>query len=174
MDYQAFLIKYAEIGVKGKNRHLFEEALVRQIVYALDKVEGSFRTVRENGRIYVLAEEEFDYSETVEALKHVFGISAICPVVQLQDEGFEVLREKVVDFMNAQYPGGNYSFKVHCRRARKNYPMRSQEMNAELGDAILRAVPSSKVDVHSPDVYVYVEVRDHQINVYSISIPGAG
>ena len=50
--YKAFLIKYGEIGVKGKNRYLFEDALVRQIRFALAKVDGDFTVSKENGRIY--------------------------------------------------------------------------------------------------------------------------
>ena len=58
--YKAFLIKYGEIGVKGKNRYLFEDALVRQIRFALEKVEGEFVVSKENGRIYATSQTEFD------------------------------------------------------------------------------------------------------------------
>ena len=42
MNYQAFLIKYGEIAVKGKNRHIFEDTLLSQIQNALVRVEGEF------------------------------------------------------------------------------------------------------------------------------------
>ena len=86
--FKAFLIKYAEIGIKGKNRYLFEQALVDQIRYSLREVEGNFQVVREQGRIYVFTEGAFDYEETIEALKCVFGIAGICPVVVAEDQGF--------------------------------------------------------------------------------------
>ena len=87
--YKAFLIKYAEIGVKGKNRDLFEEALVRQIKYALKRCEGEFRVRRTRGRIYIdVLSDDYDYEETIDNLKTVCGVSAICPMVQLEDEGF--------------------------------------------------------------------------------------
>ena len=59
--YRAFLIKYAEIAIKGKNRYIFEDALVEQIKYQLREVEGKFRIVKEMGRIFVYAETDFDY-----------------------------------------------------------------------------------------------------------------
>ena len=68
MMFQAFLIKYGEIGIKGKNRYLFEDALMRQMRYALSEVEGSFRVHRSQGRIYVECDGYYDYEETVEAL----------------------------------------------------------------------------------------------------------
>ena len=174
MKYQAFLIKYAEIGVKGKNRYIFEDALVKRIGQVLAPVEGDFIVTKENGRIYAIAGEEMDFDEAVDALQHVFGIAWICPVVQLQDEGFDVLKQKVVDYMRSCYPDGGFSFKMQCSRARKNYPVCSQDMNALIGEAVLEAIPTSHVDVHKPEILVCVEIRDHNINLYSSRIPGAG
>ena len=64
--FTSFLIKYAEIGVKGKNRYLFEDALVHQIKFALKKVEGKFLISKTQGRIFVETEGEFDYEDTIE------------------------------------------------------------------------------------------------------------
>lgn len=171
--YQSFLIKYAEIGVKGKNRYLFEEALVKQIKYALKKAEGEFQVRRTDGRIYVDALSEFDFDEAVESLKKVFGISGICPVVYMEDEGFEKLGQAVVKYVGEVYPERNKSFKVAARRARKNYPLNSMEINVELGGVILDAYPEMHVDVHQPDILLNVEIRD-KIYLYSQIIPGPG
>lgn len=171
--YQSFLIKYAEIAIKGKNRHLFEDALVSQICHALREVDGEFNVRKEQGRIYVEAESEFDYEETVEALQHVFGIVGICPVIMAQDEGFDALAQMVVAHVKEVYGDRSLTFKVDARRARKNYPMTSMEINAELGGRILDECPNMSVDVHDPDVMVHVEIRN-QINIYSSEIPGPG
>ena len=103
MMYKAFLVKYAEIGIKGKNRHLFEKALCIQMEHALAPVDGNFQVTREMGRIYVNTEGDFDYEGAVDALTRVFGIAEICPVVILEDTGFEdsgrgsgFLRERAV------------------------------------------------------------------------------
>lgn len=186
--YKSFLIKYAEIGVKGKNRYLFEEALVKQIKYALKKAEGEFTVRRTDGRIYVDAQSEFDFDEVVESLKKVFGISGICPVVHVEDEGFEKLGQDVVRYIGDTYPdirdsqsearvvnpqSGFTTFKVAARRARKNYPLNSMQINEELGGVILDAYPEMRVDVHNPDILLHVEIRD-KIYLYSEIIPGPG
>ncbi|MBD5542712.1 MAG: tRNA 4-thiouridine(8) synthase ThiI [Lachnospiraceae bacterium] len=171
--FKAFLIKYAEIGIKGKNRYLFEEALVDQIRFALKKVEGEFKVHRTQGRIYVDALSEFDFDETVQGLQKVFGVSGICPVVYVEDEGFEKLGKDVVEFIDRVYPEKNQTFKVHARRARKNYPMDSMEINCELGGVILDAYPEMKVDVHHPEIELNVEIRE-KIYIYSQIIPGPG
>ena len=121
--FRAFLIKYAEIGVKGKNRYIFEDALVQQIKYAVKRCDGEFKVTRTQGRIYVEALTEFDFDETVENLKCVFGISGICPVVYVEDEGFEKLGQDIVKYVRDVYPDRDKSFKVNARRARKNYPL---------------------------------------------------
>ncbi|NCC43331.1 MAG: tRNA 4-thiouridine(8) synthase ThiI [Clostridia bacterium] len=171
--FKAFLIKYAEIGIKGKNRYIFEDALIRQMQYVLKEVEGKFRVSKEQGRIYVQTEGEFDYDETVDALKRVFGIALICPVVIRDDEGFDKLAEDVLEYVDHVYPDKNKTFKVHVRRAKKTYPGSSMEMNADLGGKILDAYPEMSVDVHKPDIMLSVEIRE-KIYIYSESIPGPG
>ena len=69
MRFHTFLLKYGEIGIKGKNRHLFEDALVRQVRYALKDVDGQFDVHKSQARIYVDCEGDYDYDETVEHLK---------------------------------------------------------------------------------------------------------
>ena len=171
--FKSFLIKYAEIGVKGKNRFLFEDALVDNARRALDKVDGDFKVTKEYGRIYATAENDYDFDEVVDALKHVFGIVGICPMVQIEDNGFEDLANQVIKYIDENYEDKNFTFKVMARRARKNYPMESMEINAEMGGRILGAFPETKVDVHNPDVILTIEIRNH-INIYSKIIPGPG
>ena len=171
--FKAFLVKYAEIGIKGKNRYLFEDALIRQMEYVLKDVEGTFRVTKEQGRIYVQTEGEFDYDETLDALKRVFGIAYICPVVIREDEGFEKLAADVVEYVDHVYPDKNKTFKVYVRRAKKTYPGTSMELSADLGGRILDAYPQMHVDVHQPEILLTVEIRE-KIYIYSESIPGPG
>ena len=174
MVFKAFLIKYAEIGVKGKTRGIFEDALVRQIRYALKRCEGQFAVHRTRGRIYVdVLSEEYDYDETVEHLKKVFGIADICPMVQVEDEGFDKLCGTLVQYMDEVYEDKHLTFKVNARRARKNYPLDSMTINGEVGGVLLNAFPEMKVDVHKPDVMLHIEIRE-KIYIYSIEIPGPG
>ena len=173
MRFHTFLLKYGEIGIKGKNRYLFEDALVRQVRYALKDVEGTFNVYKSQARIYVDCEGEYDYDDTVEHLKRVFGLVGICPVVRMEDQGFDQLKKDVVAYMDEVYPDKKLSFKVEARRARKSYPKTSMEINCDLGEAILDAFPETHVDVHKPDVMLHVEVRN-EIYVYSQIIPGAG
>ncbi len=173
MKYQSFLIKYAEIGTKGKNRYMFEDALIKQIRFALKGLEGQFDVTKESGRIYVKAEGGYDCDDVIEALKRVFGIADICPMVQIEDKDYENLKKSVVEYMDQVYPDKHLTFKVDARRGDKNYPVGSEQMNRDLGEVILEAFPQMRVDVHHPDVLLRVEVRQ-KINLFSVMIPGPG
>ena len=173
MEYRSFLVKYAEIGLKGKNRYMFEDTLVRQMEYALASVEGEFHVRKDQGRVYVDCLSDYDYDDAVDALQRVFGIAEFCPTLVLEDEGFEKLGEEVVAYLRQVYGEFAHTFKVYTRRGRKNYPMASMEVSAELGGVILSAFPQSKVDVHDTEILVTVEIRDH-IYLYSERIPGPG
>ena len=173
MRFHTFLLKYGEIGIKGKNRYLFEDALVRQVRRALKEVEGEFEVFKKQARIYVDCGGEYDYEDTVEHLKKVFGLVGICPVLRLSDKGFEELKKDVVAYMDEMYEDKSFTFKVESRRSKKTYPKNSMEISRDLGEAILEAFPEIRVDVHRPDVMVNIEVRE-EVYVYSQIIPGAG
>ena len=172
MEYRAFLIKYAEIGTKGKNRYVFEDILCKQIKNHLAGL-GDFQIRREFGRIFVEADSAYDYEDTIKELKKVFGIVGICPVVVGESTVFEDVMDAAIQYMRDCYGDKALTFKVNARRGDKSYPMKSMEINSELGHYLLEAFPNIKVDVHHPDVLLNVELRD-KVYFYSETIKGAG
>ena len=171
--FHTYLIKYGEIGVKGRNRWLFEDALVSQIRTALSRIEGDFRAYKEQGRIYVECDGNFDGEEVVAALKRVFGIVGICPVMTTDEAELEKIREDAVRFLENTEKTHNQTFKVVTRRARKSYPVPSMEVSSEVGGAILDSFPQMRVDVHEPQLELHIEIRD-KVYFYSRTIPGPG
>jgi thiamine biosynthesis protein ThiI len=170
--FKAFLIKYAEIGLKGNNRFIFENALRDRIKEALHFL-GDFEVSKEQGRIFVECPDEYDYEETVAAIQKVFGISSICPVAVIESSDWDTLTQGVGDYVEAMYPDRNFTFKVEAKRADKNYKYTSPEICIEMGAYLLKRFPEMKVDVHEPSVRFTVELRT-KCYVYSIIIPGLG
>ena len=170
--FKAFLIKYAEIGLKGNNRYLFENALRDRIKEALERL-GKFEVSKEQGRIFISCPEEYDYEETVAALKRVFGISSICPVAVIDSSDWELLTQGVGDYVEAMYKDRSFTFKVEAKRADKNYFLTSPEICSRMGAYLLGRFPQLKVDVSNPEVRINVEIRT-KCYVYSIVIPGPG
>ena len=194
MVFRTFLLKYGEIGIKGKNRGQFEDALAAQVRHALEKVEGDFEVTKEQGRIYVnvLGEDDsFDADEVTAALQKVFGLVGICQVLKAPVADPEQIAEDAIRYIAKTYgltPAGAeestamevssgqevLTFKVHTRRANKQYPLNSMEVDALVGEQLLAAYPGKmKVDVHQPDIMVYIEIRE-EVFIYSKIVPGPG
>lgn len=172
MEYKSFLIKYAEIGTKGKNRYVFEDVLCNNIKNHVAKY-GDFSIRREYGRIFLEANSSYDFEDVVKELQKVFGIVGICPIVIEEDSGFEAIKAKAIEYMKECYGDEKLSFKVNTRRTNKSFPMTSMEVSSELGHFILEACGNTSVDVHKPDVLLNIEIRD-QVYIYSKTIKGAG
>jgi thiamine biosynthesis protein ThiI len=170
--YKAFLIKYAEIGLKGNNRYIFENALRDRIKEALNCL-GEFEVSKEQGRIFIECPEGYDYEETVAALKKVFGIWSICPVAVIDSSEWEALTQGVGNYIETAFSDRHVTFKVEAKRADKRYPRTSPEICSDMGAYLLRRFPEMKVDVHQPELRITVEVRTKSY-VYSIAIPGLG
>ncbi len=169
-----YLVKYSEIGIKGNNRHIFEDMLVKNIKAALrNTLEESYQVRKADGRIYVTFQED-EEEEAVAALTKVFGVAGIARITQVPHCAFDELKEHVLKYIEETYEDKNFTFKVNSRRADKTYPMTSVEVNVSLGEAILDAFPETKVDVHAPEVSLVVEIRPYDVNIYSEIIPGPG
>lgn len=170
--YKAFLLKYAEIGLKGKNRNVFENALRDQVQTTLARI-GTYHVVREQGRIFVECPEGFDYDETVAALGTVFGVWGICPVVVIESTNWEDITEGTGRYVEQFYENKDFTFKVEAKRASKLYPITSPEICARMGEYLLDRFKGLRVDVHHPSVRIHVEVRT-KTYVYSQIIKGPG
>ncbi len=170
---RAFLIKYGEIGIKGNNRRIFENKLINTIDMSLRGSNIKAKISYEEGRIYCKMLDDSDSKLVTDRLQKIFGIVGICPMIQLQDNGFDDLADNVIKFIEENYEEKCFSFKVKAMRARKNYPLNSMQINEELGGRILEAFPETSVDVHNPEVMVHIEIRS-RINIFTRIIKGQG
>jgi len=171
--YKAFLLKYAEIGIKGKNRFIFEDALRDQVQRNLNKLGEGYIVKKEQGRIFVECPDGYDYEETVAQLQKVFGVWGICPVVVIDDASWENLAKCVGDYVEKRYPNPSFTFKVKARRSDKSYPIETPQLCADLGEYLLERFKDVRVNVHEPEVLLTVEIR-RKAYVFSEVIKGPG
>lgn len=169
-----YLIKYSEIGIKGNNRHLFEDMLVKNIKAALRLVlTESYSVKKSDGRIYVIGDDS-ENDEIIAAVCRVFGVAGIAPLTQYEKCGIDELKSHVISYIGDNYEDKDFTFKVNARRADKTYPLTSVDINMLVGEAVLDAFPDTKVDVHEPEVSIFIEVRPQDVNIYSNIYPGPG
>ncbi|NMA83267.1 MAG: tRNA 4-thiouridine(8) synthase ThiI [Epulopiscium sp.] len=168
-----YLIKYGEIALKGKNRYMFEDALLRNIRRSIQKI-GSFKITKEQGRILVEPKDgQYDEQEVIDKLTKVFGIIGICPVIKVDTLDFESILECLLNYMQETYEDQTLTFKVEARRSNKSYPLTSLDIARQAGAYLLNHMPNLTVDVHKPQIRVWIELRN-SVYIYSEIIPGLG
>lgn len=170
--YNILIVKYGEIGVKGKNRYIFENKLIKNVKNIL-KTIGKFNVYKEYGRIYVDL-DGYDYEEVVEEVRKVFGIVGVCPAVRAEKD-YNLLKELALKMLEEKIEQGYKSFKVDSRRGDKDFKLTSQEMSLDIGGYLVSQVKDKiAVDVRNPEVKIHCELRQNHVMVYSDTIPGYG
>ena len=170
--YNILIVKYGEIGVKGKNRYIFENKLIKNVKNILKPI-GKFNVYKEYGRIYVDL-DGYDYEEVVEEVKKVFGIVGVCPAVRAEKD-YNLLKELALKMLEEKIEQGYKSFKVDSRRGDKDFKLTSQEMSLDIGGYLVSHVKDKiAVDVRNPEVKIHCELRQNHVMVYSDTIPGYG
>ena len=170
--YNILIVKYGEIGVKGKNRYIFENKLIKNVKNILKPI-GKFNVYKEYGRIYVDL-DGYDYEEVVEEVKKVFGIVGVCPAVRAEKD-YNLLKELALKTLEEKIEQGYKSFKVDSRRGDKDFKLTSQEMSLDIGGYLVSQVKDKiAVDVRNPEVKIHCELRQNHVMVYSDTIPGYG
>lgn len=170
--YNILIVKYGEIGVKGKNRYIFENKLIKNVKNILKPI-GKFNVYKEYGRIYVDL-DGYDYEEVVEEVRKVFGIVGVCPAVRAEKD-YNTLKELALKMLEEKIDEGYKSFKVDSRRGDKEFRLTSQEMSLDIGGYLVSQVKDRiAVDVRNPEVKIHCELRQNHVMVYSDTIPGYG
>ena len=170
--YNILIVKYGEIGVKGKNRYIFENKLIKNVKNILKPI-GKFNVYKEYGRIYDDL-DGYDYEEVVEEVKKVFGIVGVCPAVRAEKD-YNLLKELALKMLEEKIEQGYKSFKVDSRRGDKDFKLTSQEMSLDIGGYLVSQVKDKiAVDVRNPEVKIHCELRQNHVMVYSDTIPGYG
>ncbi|WAW15201.1 tRNA uracil 4-sulfurtransferase ThiI [Peptostreptococcus equinus] len=172
--YNILIAKYGEIGVKGKNRYIFENKLIRNIRTML-KAIGEFNVYKEYGRIYIDVDDT-NYMQVAQEVRKVFGVVGVCPAVK-KEKDYELLKETALSMLSEEIEKNDVkTFKIASKRGDKTFKFTSQEMSIDIGAYVLKNLNNEnvKVDVRNPDVMITCEYRNEHILVYSSSIEAYG
>ncbi len=164
------LVRYGEIILKGMNRPVFENLLVKNIKNAL-KDEGKLGIHWAQATIYIEPEDDDRVDTIVEKLKKVFGIVSIV-VAYSAPKDIDKLEEALVNNFKHELSSAS-TFKVIAKRSDKTFNMTSPQICEEIGGRLLEKFPNLSVDVHNPEINVYVEIRETGY-VHLDKLSGAG
>ena len=170
---EILLLKDGEIVLKGLNRRQFEDVLKKNIKIALHSL-GRFEITSAQSTISVRPlSEDIDLDEACERVGRVFGIVSYSRAALCEEKSMESVLATAPKYLENELRSAK-TFKVEAKRADKKFPLKSPEICRELGGEILRNYPHLRVDVHHPDVTVYVEIRDLGAYIHADPIRGAG
>ncbi len=165
------LLKYGEIALKGLNRPMFEQKLLRNLEKALQPA-GKFKIQKSQSMIYVEpAEDGIDMDDAIARMQKVFGIVNICPAVSC-DKDMDSIAKTTIACLQAMDVEGK-TFKVEAKREDKQFPLNSPQICQQMGGVILKNVKGLSVDVHNPDILVQIEIRK-KAYIFTEKISGAG
>lgn len=169
---EIILIKNGEIALKGLNRRMFEDVLVKNIRRRIGDL-GRFEIRKAQSTIFIEPlEETIDLDETALRVSRIFGIAALSRAAEAPKD-MERIVAVAKEYLKDELESVS-TFKVEARRSDKSFPLKSPEISARLGGELLAAFPHLQVDVHNPDVTVTVEVRDFGAYIRGGVMPGAG
>ncbi|KIL34624.1 thiamine biosynthesis protein ThiI [Cohnella kolymensis] len=170
MKYDLLLVRFGEITIKGRNRGRFENMLFQQIKSAL-RAFPALQYEKGYGRVFIHLNDE-EYEAVAERLKDVFGVLSFSPVVRVRHD-VEAIRESALELIRAVEPAPE-TFKVSVKRAWKEFPHDTPEMNRLVGAYVLRNSPGLRVDVREPETELKIDIQHEAVYVYCVVVHGAG
>ena len=173
-----FIVRCGEVALKGMNKPYFERMLLDRIKKLLKKFDG-VKAYRHEGLIFVRADKELNpgtegKQAILKEIGKVFGVASISPAMECESTMEDIGRTAVEYMLEAIEERGVKTFKVNAKRADKNFPVKSPDISRQIGAAVLKGCKVLKVDVHNPDVKLFVDVRHDKSYVYQDKIPGFG
>ncbi|MDY6037431.1 MAG: tRNA uracil 4-sulfurtransferase ThiI [Eubacterium sp.] len=174
-EEKILIVRCGEVALKGMNKPYFERMLAERIHKRLSSAGyGKASVKRHEGLIYVRFDREWKTMDVAAEISKVFGVASISPAVESESSMDEISKEAVKFMKKLMDERCVRTFKVEAKRADKNFPIKSPEIGRMIGAAVLKACKVLKVDVHNPDVKLFVDLRHDKSYIYADKIAGFG
>lgn len=169
-----FIVRCGEAALKGQNKAYFEKMLVERLRKLIKRRFDDVEVRRQGGLIFVRADKAIEPDELIKEMSKVFGIASISPAVEAASD-IGSIGEAAANYMKDIMEKTDIrTFKVDAKRADKTFPLKSPEIARTVGAYVLKGCKTLKVDVHEPDVYLFIDVREKVSYIYRQKIPGFG
>ena len=169
---EMFLLKLGEVVLKGLNRRSFEDRLLSNTRRRM-KSCGNFNIYMRQSTIYVEPKDDrCDLDAAYTACQQIFGVVAVARAVPCE-KSVEAIVATAKEYLAGEFAQAK-TFKVESKRADKHFCLNSIQISQAVGGELAEAFPNVSVDVHKPDLTVYVEIREKYAYVHAPSVPGAG
>lgn len=164
-------VSLGEIALKGLNRGYFETQLIRQIIRVIKDI-GYENIYKEQGKIYIKGREA-DYPLMINRLKKVFGLVYISPCIKVNKDMDDIEKAAILAMKDIINQSNIKTFKVDTNRSDKSFPIKSPEVSRRIGGIILGEFENISVDVHNPEVFLYIDIKENAY-IYTEKIKAYG
>lgn len=174
-EEKILIVRCGEVALKGMNKPYFERMLAERIHKRLKAAGyGKASVKRHEGLIFVRFDREWDTLQLAGEISKVFGVASISPAVE-SESNMDAIGIEAVSFMEKLCEERCVrTFKVEAKRADKQFPIKSPDIARQIGGYVLKGLKVLKVDVHNPDVRLFVDVRHDRSYIYADKIAGFG
>lgn len=174
-EEKILIVRCGEVALKGMNKPYFERMLAERIHKRLKAAGyGKASVKRHEGLIFVRFDREWETMQLAGEISKVFGVASISPAVESESK-MEAIGTEAVKFMERLCEERCVrTFKIEAKRADKQFPIKSPDIARQIGGYVLKGLKVLKVDVHNPDVRLFVDVRHDKSYIYSDKISGFG
>lgn len=174
-EEKILIVRCGEVALKGMNKPYFERMLAERIHKRLKAAGyGKASVKRHEGLIFVRFDREWDTLQLAGEISKVFGVASISPAVE-SESNMDAIGIEAVSFMEKLCEERCVrTFKVEAKRADKQFPIKSPDIARQIGGYVLKGLKVLKVDVHNPDVRLFVDVRHDKSYIYADKIAGFG
>ena len=174
-EEKILIVRCGEVALKGMNKPYFERMLAERIHKRLKAAGyGKASVKRHEGLIFVRFDREWDTVQLAGEISKVFVVASISPAVE-SESNMEAIGVEAVSFMEKLCEERCVrTFKVEAKRADKQFPIKSPDIARQIGGYVLKGLKVLKVDVHNPDVRLFVDVRHDRSYIYADKIAGFG
>ena len=174
-EEKILIVRCGEVALKGMNKPYFERMLAERIHKRLKAAGyGKASVKRHEGLIFVRFDREWETMQLAGEISKVFGVASISPAVESESK-MEAIGTEAVKFMERLCKERCVrTFKVEAKRADKQFPIKSPDIARQIGGYVLKGLKVLKVDVHNPDVRLFVDVRHDKSYIYADKISGFG
>lgn len=168
--YERILVRYGDLTLKGKNKKIFVQRVNNLIVNKVNNDKVAYE--RNHDRLYIVLNGE-DHTEIIKGLDKVSGLSSYS-LISKTGKALEEIYTRALEVVKSELKGKMVTFKVESKRGDKLFPHTSQEISKLVASYVLRNTELLTVDVHNPELTLYVEVRNEATFVYCKKIKGMG
>ena len=170
--YNLVAVSMGEVALKGKNRGYFEKKLTDRIKRNIKEFKD-VKIFKDQGKIFIEPNNSEDIDKIIEKVRKVFGIVLLSPCIKVEKNVESIEKSVLKLFGHLVENKGVKTFKIQTNRTDKEFPIKSLDFNRHLGGVVLSNFNDINVDVHNPDVYIYVDIKT-DCYIYSERIKTVG